>query len=78
MIFPSGSLQLLFHGMVLALVGLMWGLVVPGTPHPRLALGAHIQLVSNGMLFIIQATALLALPQRQPESLAPSGSDSLA
>ena len=25
-------------------------------------LGAHIQLVSNGRLFIIQATALLALP----------------
>lgn len=58
----SGSRQLLIHGMVLVLVGLVWGLVVPGTPHPRLALGAHIQLVSNGMLFIIQATALLALP----------------
>jgi hypothetical protein len=58
----SGSRQLLIHGLVLVLVGLVWGLVVPGTPHPRLALGAHIQLVSNGMLFIIQATALLALP----------------
>ena len=57
----SGSRQLLIHGLVLVLVGLVWGLVVPGTPHPRLALGAHIQLVSNGMLFIIQATALLAL-----------------
>ena len=30
---------------------------------PIQALGAHIQLVANGMLFIIQATALLALPQ---------------
>jgi hydroxylaminobenzene mutase len=58
----SGSRQLLIHGMVLVLVGLVWGLVVPSTPHPRLALGAHIQLVSNGMLFIIQATCLLALP----------------
>jgi hypothetical protein len=48
--------------MVLVLVGLVWGLLVPGTPHPRLALGAHIQFVTNGMLFIVLATALLALP----------------
>ena len=58
----SGSRQLLIHGMVLVLVGLVWGLVVPGTPHPRLALEAHIQFVTNGMLFIVLATALLALP----------------
>ena len=58
----SGSRQLLIHGMVLVLVGLVWGLVVPGTPHPRLALGAHIQFVTNGMLFIVLATALLVLP----------------
>jgi hypothetical protein len=48
--------------MVLVLVGLGWGLVVPVAPHPRLALGAHIQFVTNGMLFIVLATALLALP----------------
>lgn len=58
----SGSRQVLVHGMVLVLVGLVWGLVVPGTPHPRLALGAHIQFVTNGMLLIVIATALLALP----------------
>lgn len=58
----SGSRQLLIHGMVLVLVGLVWGLLVPGTPHLRLALGAHIQFVTNGMLFIVLATALLALP----------------
>lgn len=58
----SGSQQILIHGMMLVLVGLVWGLAVPGTPHPRLALGAHIQLVTNGMLLIIQAIALLALP----------------
>ncbi len=58
----EGSRQILIHGMVLVLVGLVWGLVVPGTPHPRLALGAHIQFVTNGMLFIVLATALLALP----------------
>jgi hypothetical protein len=58
----SGSRQLLIHGMVLVLVGLVWGLVIPSTPYPRLGLGAHIQFVSNGMLFIIQAISLLALP----------------
>jgi hydroxylaminobenzene mutase len=58
----GGSRQVLMHGAILVLVGLAWGLVVPATPHPRLALGAHIQFVSNGMLFIVLATALLALP----------------
>ncbi len=57
----GGSRQILIHGMVLVLVGLVWGLVVPGTPYPRLALGAHIQLVMNGMLFIVLATAMLTL-----------------
>ena len=60
----SRSRQILIHGMVLVLAGLVWGLVVPGTPHPRLALGAHIQFVTNGMLFIVAATAILALPNR--------------
>ena len=58
----SGSRQILIHGMVLVMLGLLWGLAVPGTPHPRLALGAHIQFMTNGMLFIVLATALLALP----------------
>ena len=60
----GGSRQMLIHGMVLVLVGLVWGLAVPGTPHPRLALGAHIQFVSNGILFIVLATAMLTLPNR--------------
>ena len=60
----SGSRQILIHGMLLVLVGLIWGLFVPATPHPRLALGAHIQFVTNGLLFIVLATALLALPHR--------------
>jgi (hydroxyamino)benzene mutase len=59
-----GGRQILIHGAALVLVGLVWGLFVPATPHPRLALGAHTQFVSNGMLFIILATALLALPHR--------------
>jgi hydroxylaminobenzene mutase len=58
----SGGRQLLIHGMTLVLAGLVWGLAVPNTPFPRLALGAHIQFVTNGMLFVVLATALLALP----------------
>jgi hydroxylaminobenzene mutase len=58
----SGGRQLLIHGLLLVLVGLVWGLFVAGTPYPRLALGAHIQFVTNGMLFVVLATALLALP----------------
>lgn len=58
----SGGRQILIHGMALVLTGLVWGLVVPHTPHPRLALGAHIQFVSNGMLFIVLAVLLLKLP----------------
>lgn len=54
--------QILMHGLLLILVGLVWGLVVPHTPFPRLALGAHIQLVTNGMLFVVMAVLLLALP----------------
>lgn len=60
----AGSRQLLLHGMALVLVGLVWGLVIPGTPHPRLALGAHIQFVTNGLLFMALATVLLTLPHR--------------
>ena len=56
------SRQILIHGLTLVLVGLVWGFVVPHTPHPRLALGAHIQLVTNGLLFIVMATLLLKLP----------------
>lgn len=58
----SGSRQILLHGMLLVLAGLVWGLVVPDTPYPRLALGAHIQFMSNGMLVMLIGIALLALP----------------
>ena len=56
--------QILIHGMAMVLAGLVWGLVVPGTPHPRLALGAHIQFVTNGMLLMVLATAMLAVPNK--------------
>jgi hydroxylaminobenzene mutase len=49
----TGGRQILIQGMVLVLAGLLWGFVVPHTPYPRLALGAHIEFESNGMLFMI-------------------------
>jgi len=48
----DGSRTILIHGMLLVLVGLLFGLVVPATPHPNL------------MLFIVLATVLLTLPHR--------------
>jgi hydroxylaminobenzene mutase len=59
-----GSRQILIHGLLMVLIGLVWGLMVPNTPYPRLALGAHIQLVENGLLFVVLATLLLALRHR--------------
>lgn len=58
----TASRQILIHGIVLVLAGLVWGIAVPATPYPRLALGAHIQFMVNGMLFTILAITLLALP----------------
>lgn len=60
----SGSRQILIHGLFLVLFGLVWGFAVPATPHPRLALGAHIQFMTNGMLYLILAIALLSIPHR--------------
>lgn len=54
--------QILVHGLALVLFGLVWGLVVPQTPFPRLALGAHIQFMTNGMLFMVMALVLLGVP----------------
>ena len=58
------SRQLLAHGLMLVMVGLIWGFVVPHTPYPRLALGAHIQFVTNGMLILIMAVLLHTLPHQ--------------
>lgn len=58
----KGGRQILMHGLALVLVGLVWGLVIPKTPYPRLALGAHIQFETNGLLFIVLAVLLLKLP----------------
>jgi hydroxylaminobenzene mutase len=60
----SGGRHILLHGMAFILAGLMWGLAIPATPYPRLALGAHIQFETNGLLFIVLAVLLLKLPHR--------------
>jgi hydroxylaminobenzene mutase len=52
--------QILVHALAMVLFGLVWGLVVPHTPFPRLALGAHIQFMTNGILFIVMALVLLS------------------
>lgn len=56
-----GARQVLIHGLALILVGLLWGLVVPHTPFPRLALGAHLQFEFNGIFLMVLATAVLKL-----------------
>jgi hydroxylaminobenzene mutase len=60
----NGARHILIHGIALVLAGLVWGLIVPTTPYPRLALTAHIQFESNGVLFIVLAAILLTLPHR--------------
>lgn len=62
--------QILLHGLSLILAGLVFGFAPPLTPFPRLALGAHIQFVTNGMLFVTLAIVVLAVPHRAgPKSL---------
>jgi hydroxylaminobenzene mutase len=56
--------QILMQGLLLVMAGLLWGFVVPATPYPRLALGAHIQFVTNGLLIIVMAALLLSLPNK--------------
>lgn len=56
--------QILIHGLALILAGLLWGFAPPMTPFPRLALGAHIQFETNGLLFMAVGILLLAVPNR--------------
>lgn len=56
--------HILIHGLLLVMAGLLWGFVIPQTPYPRLALGAHIQFVTNGLLIIVMAVMLLNLPHQ--------------
>jgi hydroxylaminobenzene mutase len=40
------------------------GVPPPMTPFPRLALGAHIQFETNGLLFMAVGILLLTVPNR--------------
>jgi (hydroxyamino)benzene mutase len=62
MTIQSGGKQTLIHGLAMILAGLVWGFGVPQTPYPRLAVGAHVQFETNGMLFVLLGLLLLALP----------------
>jgi hypothetical protein len=59
-----GGRQILLHGLVLVFVGLLWGLAVPQTPYPRLALTAHIQFLTNGLLLVALALVLVSRQAR--------------
>jgi hydroxylaminobenzene mutase len=61
MAIERGARQILFHGLAMVLAGLLWGFVIPATPFPRLALTAHIEFTSNGVLFAVLAILLLTL-----------------
>jgi len=58
----TGGKQTLIHGLALILAGLLWGFAPPVTPYPRLAVGAHIQFETNGLLFVVLGILLLKLP----------------
>ncbi len=57
MTIQTGGKQILIHGLALVLAGLVWGFALgfapPLTPYPRLAVGAHIQFATNGLLFVV-------------------------
>jgi len=50
------------QGAVYMLIGLVWGMVIPASPFPRLALGAHIQLTSHGVMFLVAGLVIMHLP----------------
>jgi hydroxylaminobenzene mutase len=62
MTIQTGGKQILLHGMALILAGLLWGFAPSLTPYPRLAVGAHIQFETNGLLFVVLGILLLKLP----------------
>ena len=64
MTIQNGGRQILIHGLALILAGLLWGFAPPVTPYPRLALGAHIQFETNGILFLVLGILLLTVPHR--------------
>jgi hydroxylaminobenzene mutase len=49
--------RLLWHGLVLFLLGLLTGLVVPALTNPRMGLSAHLEGVMNGIFLAILGLA---------------------
>lgn len=49
------------QGAIYMLVGLLWGMVIPASSFPRLALGAHIQLTAHGVMFLVAGLVMLHL-----------------
>lgn len=49
------------QGAVYMLVGLLWGMAIPASTYPRLALGAHIQLTAHGVMFLVAGLVMLHL-----------------
>jgi len=64
MTIQTGGRQVLIHGLTLTLAGLLWGVALPMTPFPRLALGAHVQFETNGLLFMASGILLITVPNR--------------
>ena len=50
------------QGAIYIMVGLLWGLVVPAAPFPRLALVAHIELTAHGVMFLVAGLVISHLP----------------
>ena len=62
MTIQTGGKQILIHGLALVLAGLVWGFAPALTPYPRLAVGAHIEFETNGLLFLVLGILVLRLP----------------
>ena len=60
--------RLLWHGMLLVLLGLLTGLVIPLLTNPRMGLSAHLEGVMNGVLLAVLGLAwprfVLSIGQR--------------
>jgi hydroxylaminobenzene mutase len=56
------SRSTLRQGAVYMLLGLVWGTVVPLSPFPRLTLGAHLQLTTHGVMYLVAGLVILHLP----------------
>lgn len=56
----AAALRLVGNGAAMMLVGLLWGIAVGAAPYPRLALGAHVQFLVNGIPSVLAGLIILA------------------